>query len=260
MVSPSKRRRPRIRRPGPSSPARYGSRKPTCAGSRRRCRAGWRGPGPGPAVYPSSDTAMLCERAAWARTNASDALMPRPPRPVVSSMATDGSDLHQDPRTSLSGDGRSRARASAGYAARPGIPRVPAARRRAFHRGIGGCSSCRDLRPDRGGTQQHLHHGRSRGAPTAGASRGEAAGDEGGDCGHVSLGPLASLCTVLWEVRVGRRSRLPDWLATTDPAVLSSSLVERILVRLEEFAKRWRSLPVGGSITLVWERALTAAR
>jgi hypothetical protein len=36
--------------------------------------------------------------------------------------------------------------------------------------------------------------------------------------------------------------------------------VERILVRLEEFAKRWRSLPVGGSITLVWERALTAAR
>jgi len=38
-----------------------------------------------------------------------------------------------------------------------------------------------------------------------------------------------------------------------DPAVLSSSLVERILVRLEEFAKRWRSLPMGGSITLVWD-------
>jgi hypothetical protein len=64
---------------------------------------------------------------------------------------------------------------------------------------------------------------------------------------------LASLCSVLWEIRVGQRRRLPAWLAGTDPAVLSSPLVERIVLRLDEFAKRWHALPEGGGITLVWE-------
>lgn len=66
---------------------------------------------------------------------------------------------------------------------------------------------------------------------------------------------LASLCTARWEVRAGRRRRLPVWLAETDPEVAGSPLVERIVGRLEEFAARWHALPVGGSITLAWQPA-----
>ena len=66
---------------------------------------------------------------------------------------------------------------------------------------------------------------------------------------------LASLCSALWEVRAGHRRRLPVWLAETDPAMVGSPLVERILGRLDEFAARWHALPVGGSITLAWKPA-----
>jgi hypothetical protein len=70
---------------------------------------------------------------------------------------------------------------------------------------------------------------------------------------------LASLCAALWDVRAGHRSGLPAWLAGTDPELLKSPLVERILGRLDDFAARWHALPTGGSITLSWKPRLTAA-
>ena len=71
---------------------------------------------------------------------------------------------------------------------------------------------------------------------------------------------LASLCSVLWEIRAGRRRQLPAWLAETDPALVNSLLVERILGRLDEFANRWHALPDAGSITLVWDPERHAER
>lgn len=63
---------------------------------------------------------------------------------------------------------------------------------------------------------------------------------------------LASLCEPLWKLRVGQRSDLPEWWSSRASGVSESPLVERILVRLDEFATRWHALPVGGSVTLSW--------
>ena len=65
---------------------------------------------------------------------------------------------------------------------------------------------------------------------------------------------LAHLCNSLWQVRAGQRSGLPDGLSSMEPGIRESPLVERILVRLDEFALRWNALPVGGSVTLSWPR------
>jgi hypothetical protein len=63
---------------------------------------------------------------------------------------------------------------------------------------------------------------------------------------------LASLCEPLWKLRAGQRSDLPDWFASMASGITESPLVERILVRLDDFAARWHALPVGGSVTLSW--------
>jgi hypothetical protein len=63
---------------------------------------------------------------------------------------------------------------------------------------------------------------------------------------------LASLCEPLWKLRAGQRSELPDWFASRASDVGEWPLVERILVRLDEFARCWHALPVGGSVTLPW--------
>jgi hypothetical protein len=63
---------------------------------------------------------------------------------------------------------------------------------------------------------------------------------------------LASLCESLWKLRVGQRSDLPDWFSSMPSGISESPLVERILVRLNEFATCWHALPVGGSVTLSW--------
>lgn len=63
---------------------------------------------------------------------------------------------------------------------------------------------------------------------------------------------LASLCEPLWKLRAGQCSDLPNWFASRASGISESPLVERILVRLDEFAARWHALPVGGSVTLSW--------
>lgn len=63
---------------------------------------------------------------------------------------------------------------------------------------------------------------------------------------------LASLCEPLLKLRVGQRSDLPDWFSSMASGISESRLVERILVRLDEFATCWHALPVGGSVTLSW--------
>jgi hypothetical protein len=63
---------------------------------------------------------------------------------------------------------------------------------------------------------------------------------------------LASVCAPLWAFRAGHRSALPAWFSRVEPDDLESPLVERILARLDEFADRWRALPVGDSLTVSW--------
>ncbi|MET7451531.1 hypothetical protein ABZT03_06465 [Streptomyces sp. NPDC005574] len=63
---------------------------------------------------------------------------------------------------------------------------------------------------------------------------------------------LASLCAPLWELRAGQRSELPDWFLAAAPGFEMSPLIERILIRLDDFATRWHALPAGGSVTLSW--------
>ncbi|MEW1863349.1 hypothetical protein AB0399_23780 [Streptomyces sp. NPDC088194] len=66
---------------------------------------------------------------------------------------------------------------------------------------------------------------------------------------------LASLCEPLWQLRAGHRADLPDWFSSIEPGISRSRLVERILVRLDDFAARWHALPAGGSVTLSWPPA-----
>ncbi|MBP0461384.1 hypothetical protein [Streptomyces montanisoli] len=63
---------------------------------------------------------------------------------------------------------------------------------------------------------------------------------------------LASACAPLWELRAGHRAELPIWFTTVDSDLLESPLAERILARLDEFARRWHALPIGGSLTEPW--------
>lgn len=64
---------------------------------------------------------------------------------------------------------------------------------------------------------------------------------------------LASLCAPLWQLRrAGQRPDLPDRFSSMESGIAQPQLVERILLRLDEFAARWHALPVGGSVTLSW--------
>jgi hypothetical protein len=71
---------------------------------------------------------------------------------------------------------------------------------------------------------------------------------------------LASACAPLWRLRAGLSAGFPDWLSSTKPGIGEPQLVERILVRLDDFAARWHALPAGGSITLPWPQKPPAAR
>jgi hypothetical protein len=71
---------------------------------------------------------------------------------------------------------------------------------------------------------------------------------------------LASICLPVWELRAGHRSQLPAWTARVEPALVCSPLIDRILARLDEFARRWHEEPVGVGITLEWELPVVSPR
>ena len=76
---------------------------------------------------------------------------------------------------------------------------------------------------------------------------------------------LASVSLPLWELRAGHRKGLPQWLSAQMPSALPDGLLERIMARLDDFARSWNALPVGGGVTLHWplpasRRFATSAR
>lgn len=59
---------------------------------------------------------------------------------------------------------------------------------------------------------------------------------------------LAGIAVPVWEVRRGHARQLPAYVTAGGvPPV-----VDRIVSRFDEYADRWHTLPVGGSLTLVW--------
>jgi len=63
---------------------------------------------------------------------------------------------------------------------------------------------------------------------------------------------LTTICTHLWQVRTGRRGRLPHGYEALAASESDAALIARIVNRLDERARAWRSLPPGGSRTLTW--------
>jgi hypothetical protein len=63
---------------------------------------------------------------------------------------------------------------------------------------------------------------------------------------------LASLCLPLWELRNGHRGAMPEWSGRFDHDLVTSPVIARIQLRLDDFAARWCRLPVGGTLTLTW--------
>ena len=74
---------------------------------------------------------------------------------------------------------------------------------------------------------------------------------------HADMGrseELASLCQVLWEMRAGLRSSVPEWFSRVPDGAAESPLVRRILARLDSFASQWHALDPGRGVTLEWPR------
>jgi hypothetical protein len=64
---------------------------------------------------------------------------------------------------------------------------------------------------------------------------------------------LTGACMTAWHARHGRR-----WeFAGTAAAEASTAVPEALLGELDAVARRWHSLPVGGSLTLTWPSRLT---
>jgi hypothetical protein len=63
---------------------------------------------------------------------------------------------------------------------------------------------------------------------------------------------LASLCLPLWELRHGHRGTMPEWSRRFDHDLVASPVIDRIQLRLDDFAARWSRLSVGGTLTLTW--------
>ena len=63
---------------------------------------------------------------------------------------------------------------------------------------------------------------------------------------------MASICQPLWEMRRGLRNEPPVWLSSVDRERLASPEIERVMARLDTFARAWAGLDVGESVALTW--------
>ena len=64
---------------------------------------------------------------------------------------------------------------------------------------------------------------------------------------------LTGACMTAWHARHGRRWEFAETVAADALAVVSEALLDE----LDVAARRWRSLQVGGSLTLTWPSRLT---
>ncbi|MFC9911170.1 hypothetical protein [Streptomyces sp. NPDC059862] len=59
---------------------------------------------------------------------------------------------------------------------------------------------------------------------------------------------LAGIAVPVWEVRRGHARELPAYVTAGE----ITPVVDRIVSRFDDYADRWHTLPVGGSLTLTW--------
>ena len=64
---------------------------------------------------------------------------------------------------------------------------------------------------------------------------------------------LTGACMTAWHARHARRWEFADTVAPDELAEVSKALLDE----LDAVARRWRSLPVGGALTLTWPSRLT---
>ncbi|HYO20225.1 MAG TPA: hypothetical protein VES02_16350 [Dermatophilaceae bacterium] len=63
---------------------------------------------------------------------------------------------------------------------------------------------------------------------------------------------LASAGRVLWEIRAGLGCDVPAWAVVRAAEAAHPALMERVLVRLDDFAATWHRLAINESICLAW--------
>ncbi|MFD0904381.1 hypothetical protein [Actinomadura sediminis] len=78
------------------------------------------------------------------------------------------------------------------------------------------------------------------------------------DTGDMALSEeLAGLCALAWWRRAGART--PEWAEPVPIPPAHAAAVDRVLGRLDEAARLWHDLPVGGSVTFTWPRTSPSA-
>ncbi|WP_441289667.1 hypothetical protein ACSRUE_02830 [Sorangium sp. KYC3313] len=83
--------------------------------------------------------------------------------------------------------------------------------------------------------------------------------DEGGQHDMVTSERLAGVCDLIWRRRQGQR---PDASRPAPRESLSGEdarRVDRVVVRLEELARLWNQLPVGGELAFTWPSVVPRA-
>jgi hypothetical protein len=63
---------------------------------------------------------------------------------------------------------------------------------------------------------------------------------------------FAGICDLVWRRRQSQHGEPPAWLKPDLLSPEDMAAVERILGHLDEIARLWSALPVGGSITFAW--------
>ena len=63
---------------------------------------------------------------------------------------------------------------------------------------------------------------------------------------------LASICDLAWRRRHGQTPDPSRWKPSEPLSREDAARVERVVVRLDELARAWRTLPVGGQLVFTW--------
>jgi hypothetical protein len=76
--------------------------------------------------------------------------------------------------------------------------------------------------------------------------------DHQGDSDMATSERFAGICDLAWRRRQGQQGEAAAWLKPDPLSPEDEAVVERVLGHLDEIARIWNALPVGGSITFRW--------
>jgi hypothetical protein len=76
--------------------------------------------------------------------------------------------------------------------------------------------------------------------------------DHQGDSDMARSERFTGICDLAWRRRHGQRGEAAAWLKPDPLSPEDEAVVERVLGHLDEIARIWSALPVGGAITFAW--------